>query len=169
MPRKSRRKTQPTPEPTGPVPISDVIAEVKDRFPEAFAAGEAAKQEANPKATAQPPVDPPPAPDAPPFDPTPPRVKSWGETVRPWESYPTAGLERVEVKSPDMTGIRFSENRKRTTAEKAEMEAAGLRFWNQPESWLEKATPEARDRTKAMARSFAERRMAEDKEKEMGR
>lgn len=158
MPRKRKTKS-PTPEPTGPVPIGDVIAEVKDRFPEAFAAGEAAKQPAESE-----PVQPsPPAPDSPPFEPTPARVKSWGETVRPWESYPTVGVQRIEVKSPDMTGLRFSDSRKRTAAEKAEMEAAGIRFWNQPEAWLEKATPEARDRTKAMARSFAERRMAEDK------
>ncbi|OJW23088.1 MAG: hypothetical protein BGO49_28570 [Planctomycetales bacterium 71-10] len=144
--------------------MSEVAEQLKAEIPSLKTAAELSPQEPGQELAPQPA-----APDSPPFDPTPPRAKSWGETVRPWESYPTAGVERVEVKSPDMTGIRFADSRKRTTAEKTEMESAGLRFWNQPESWLEKATPEARDRTKTMARSFAERRMAEDKEKEIGR
>src|SRR4051812_1774395 len=90
------------------------------------------------------------------------KQKSWAETVKPWESYPKAGLRRVETKSPDMTGIQFHKDHTRTDDEKKLMMEYGLKFFNEPQAWLKLANPEARDETISLARRIAEQRMSDE-------
>src|SRR5262249_4233377 len=63
-------------------------------------------------------------------------VKSWAETVRPWSSHGETGVKHVTTTSPDMVGISFPKDKPRTDEEKREMEAAGLRFFNDAQAWL---------------------------------
>lgn len=94
--------------------------------------------------------------------PSKPRVKTWRETVRPWESFGRGeGVSHVTTTSPDMVGIRFSENKKRTAEEKREMEDHGLKFFNEAQAWLKTNRGNAFDETQALTERFAERRREE--------
>jgi hypothetical protein len=107
-------------------------------------------------------VSKPPRPAEPPFEPTA-RVKSWGETVRPWTSHGSGtGVQHVTTTSPDMVGVRFDRGKERTPEEKREMEAAGLKFFTAAQAWLKPNRDGAFDETQELARKFAERRRSED-------
>jgi hypothetical protein len=85
-------------------------------------------------------------------------VKKWAETVRPWSSHGETGVKHVTVISPDMVGIQFDKSKPRTDEEKRDMEAAGLRFFNDAQAWLKTNKEGAFDETQLLAQKFAERR-----------
>jgi hypothetical protein len=87
------------------------------------------------------------------------KQKTWGETVRPWTTHGRdTGVHHVTTTSPDMVGIRFDKGKERTPEEKREMEAIGLRFFNEAKAWLKSSRDGAFDETQDLARTFAERR-----------
>jgi hypothetical protein len=90
--------------------------------------------------------------------------KSWGETVRGWHGYGKTGVHHVTTTSPDMVGLRFDRGKERTAEEKREMEAIGLRFYNDAQSWLKTNRDGAFDETALLARKFADRRRQMDAE-----
>lgn len=85
--------------------------------------------------------------------------KTWAETVRPWTSHGRdTGVHHVTTTSPNMVGIRFDKGKERTAEEKREMEAAGLKFFVEAQSWLKVNRDGAFDETQDLARKFADRR-----------
>jgi hypothetical protein len=113
----------------------------------------------------------PPQPPEPPKTPDPDRngqperrPVSWAETVRSHESYGATGVHRVETRSPDKTGIRFEDDKPPTAEEKQFMQKNGLGYWPEAKVWAKRATPDARDETKALAERIAQRRRQEQAE-----
>jgi hypothetical protein len=86
------------------------------------------------------------------------RVKSWGETVRPWTSHGETGVKHVTTTSPDMVGVAFPKSQPRTDEEKREMETIGLKFFREAEAWLKPNRDGAFDETQDLARKFAHQR-----------
>lgn len=84
--------------------------------------------------------------------------KSWSETVRGWTNHGETGVRRFTTTSPDMVGIAFPKDRPRTDEEKREMEAAGMRFFNEAQAWLKPDRDGAFDETRDLAKKFADRR-----------
>lgn len=85
----------------------------------------------------------------------------WGQTMRCWEYYVNAGIRRVELTAPDMTGIVFEQ--KRSDEEKIVMQEHGLRFMRNVGAWLIRTNPETRAITIDLARQFADDRQNQNR------
>jgi hypothetical protein len=154
MPRKSRKQQIEQPN-ADPAPIADAAASMPAAasLPDTDGSEAALRfkqQREREQAVTE--------PASPPFEPQA-RVKSWGETVRPWKGFgPTIGVHHVTTVSPDMVGIQFDPGKHRTDEEKREMESANLKFFTEAQAWLKPNRDGAYDQTQALAERFAERR-----------
>jgi hypothetical protein len=173
MPRKRRVKESPAPEvaATEPTPVAEVLANspmaqlLASREAKALTAEDGAEPNTDAaKAVAafkrqrqrEQAVTPPETIASPER-----RVKSWGETVRPWTSHGETGVKHVTATSPNMVGIAFPKSQPRTDEEKRRMEAIGLKFFREAEAWLKPNRDGAFDETQDMARRFAQQRREE--------